>query len=394
MAATSWDKYYEKNRRGEEVLVPFVEVRRGTRKTSFRVNYRQDGVKLRKRIRVTDPKEVAKEAERIIYNAKFGEKATPKSQVRCETLADEIVKLRESKADATYEQIEIFCRLHIKPFLNEHCPYAANLSNAVWLNYKNHLRLKNPHVSLFNHWKFFGMLCRYARQKGILKEIVKLDFDEEKEDFREEGLVISDTDFQKIIAAATSSRAWRDRLILQRLTGQRPGVIRKLRKDQVNLQSGRVIVEKADSKNRRKYDFLMPAPAIEILRQRIELERAKILLGKKKEESPYFFPMETDQSRPMDKHLGGLRSILKKAKVSEAYTPHDIRHTFLTHKFKESKNPALVCYQCDLSLEEAMETYIHFDAEDTRVIAEESAAWATAVLGAYPKVKEATNPKG
>jgi integrase len=347
-----------------------LEVRTGIRKISFRVNYRQHGIKLRQVIDedldLEDWQRASKLAEEMIYKARFGDGPKDKDLTRSEDLCDEIVKLKESKSRATYEQTEIFFRKHIKPYLNDHCPYAADLNATVWLNYKNHIRLQNPKVTLFNHWKFFTMLFKYAHEKGILKAPIKLSYDEEKEDFRATGMVIPDEHLKKMIANANTT--WRDRMILQRFTGQRPGVIRKLRKDQVNLETGHATVQKEDSKNRRKYSFYMPGPCLEILRRRAAGD------------SPYFFPSLKTPTQPMDKHLTGWYGALERAGIREEYTPHDLRHTFLTEKFKKTDNPALVCYQCDLSLEEAMETYIHFDAEDTRVIAEDSSRRALELL--------------
>ncbi|HYF38758.1 MAG TPA: hypothetical protein VD930_03635, partial [Gemmatimonadales bacterium] len=200
-------------------------------------------------------------------------------------LCDELVDLRASKADATYEQTEIFFRKHIKPFLEAHCPDARELRPVLWERYKNAFRLKRPTGRLFNHWKFWTMLFKYAHEKGILDTRFKLPFDEGKEDSRARGQKIPDDDFRRLYLAA--NQTWKDRMVLGRLTGQRPGLIRKLRKDQVDLMTGIVNVQKKDSKNRRGYAFRLPDQALEILRRR------------SKGESPYFFPSEANLERPM-----------------------------------------------------------------------------------------------
>ncbi len=404
----------------------YLQIRDGKLRSSYRVRYRANGVALEKKLDgdFKTWRDAQTVADQLISNARFGEKKKPTSMVKSETLCDEIVKLKEPLDEDTYEQTEIFMRCHLKPFLAGECAYekddgghpcqyrsylddgscefAANLNPTRWLAYKTHLRLHRPTASLFAHWKFWSMLCKYAFEKRILAEKFKLKYNKDKEDSRKLGKLLPPELVQAFIPNAV--RVWKDRTRLGWMTGQRPGVIRKLRKDQVNMETGVCVVEKQDSKTRTLYDFVMPAPAMVILMARLEIPAVK--------DSPYFFPMETDHSRHMDKSLKGWHSAMRNTKASlleaanqlasvgdhegagrrrqiaagidlgqDPYTPHDLRHTYLTHKFKKSSNPALVCYSCDISLEEAMETYVKFGAEDTRGIAEETAADIKALGG-------------
>lgn len=367
----------------------WLEVRRGKFVTSYRVRYRARGVVIEKVLDGDfgdDWKQAEAAGEKLISERRFGAKPKPKSQIMSETLCDEIVALKVSLDGDTHQQTESMMRVHLKPFLRGECAYqddsgtripcphqtylesgsciyASDLNPTSYLAYKTHYRLHRPKGSLFNHWKFWSMLLKYAFDKQILAQRFKLEYDEEREDFRKRGQIIPDDHMKAFVGAANSN--WRDRARLGRLTGQRPGLIRDLRKSQVNLETGICKVDKSDSKNRRGYSFIMPRQAIEILKSRLEIDRVK--------DSPYFFPMETDHSRPMDKHLNGWHEAWARAGHDHGYTPHDLRHTYLTHKFKVSKNHALVCYSCDLSLDEAMATYIHFEADDTRELAEQTA---------------------
>lgn len=346
----------------------YLEVWQGPYRTTYRVNWRSEGHDLRRRLKgdFKTWKDALKEADRLISEARFGKKKPPKAFIRCEELCDEIVKLKESKAPATYQQAEIFFRVHIKPFLNEYCAYAADLNPTVWENYKNALRLKNPTVRLFNHWKYMVMLFKYAFQKGLLDAPVKLAFSEEREDFRERGHVIPLAEIQAILKAA--NRTWRDRITLQWRTGMRPGEVRNLSKDRVRLtEQGAVIsLRREDTKTRLAREFLVTAPdAVAVLRERMEGD------------SPYFFPMETDHTRPMDKHMTGWNTALKKVFDPDekrlpvpAYTPHDIRHTYATAMFQQTKNHIALCYQLGMSLEEAQKTYLHIGLKDTADLAQ------------------------
>jgi integrase len=201
-------------------------------------------------------------------------------------------------------------RKHLKPFLNGICSYSSNCEFSIYLEsgacpvaadlnvthylaYKTHFRKHRPRGALFNHWKYWTMLFTHAFNKGLIKAPVKIEFDEEKEDFRKRGQLIPDALFKAIIVSA--NRTWRHRAVVGRLCGQRPGVVRKLRKDQVDLSTGLMRVEKADSKNRRAYSFYLPPAAVRELQAQAE----------RYPDSPYFFPNELDHSKPMDKHLKG-----------------------------------------------------------------------------------------
>jgi integrase len=349
----------------------YLEIWEGPYRTSYRVNWRGEGHNLRKRLdgEFRTWKDALKLADRLISEARFGKKSGPKNLVRSEDLCDEIVKLKESKAPATYQQTEIFFRVHIKPFLNDHCPYAADLNPTVWLNYKNALRLKNPTVRLFNHWKFFTMLFRYAHEKGILPAPVRLAFSEEREDSRAKGHVIPDEELERLTVAA--SKVWRDRIVVQRRTGMRPGEVRHLRKDRIRVVDGGVVVilHKEDTKTRTAREFMVTAPdAVEVLVRRS-------FTG----DGAYLFPMETDKDRPMDKHLNGWRAALKKAALNPHYTPHDIRHTYASRMFQRTRNHVALCYQLGMSIEEAQRTYIHISLQDTGALADIAAGDAEGI---------------
>lgn len=301
--------------------------------------------------------------------------------VRSEDVCLELVRLRKAKAPATFEQIESMMRVHLIPWLNRNCPYAAGVNSTHWDQYKSDLRLANPDVALFNHWKFFGMFAKACFEKGLVKSKLRLEFDEKREDQRERGQVIPDGELELILEYA--NRTWRDRIRLQRLTGMRPGEVRRLRRDRVDLQTGVVSLRAEDTKTRVARSFTVPVEALEILRARA----ASVAAG-----SEFFFPARGNPTRPMDRSLTGWESAIGAANeairkavegsgiepslIPTSYTPHDIRHTWLTIMFKGTTNPALICYYAGLSIDEAQKTYLHFTAADTVGIANASALFA------------------
>lgn len=348
----------------KEALPPFwLEIRVGPHKSSYRVRFRQGGISVEETLKgdFKSWQEALKAGDLAICRAKVLGKPKPKNLIRCEDLCWKIVDLKKPLADGTYKQAELFYRLHIIPYLNDFCPYATELTAATWLEYKAYKRTNNPKVTLFNHWKFFTMLCVFASKKGILPNKIDLDFDEESEDFREEGLVISDDHFEKMLR--TASPDWHDRLYIGRRTGMRPGEARCLRKDRINLSTGEVRLRKEDTKTRKARSFLITDTLVLTILKRRWLAS----------ETDYFFPSTTLESKPQGPNYRGWERMLRRAEVNPDYTPHDLRHTYLTEMFKTSLPPALLCYQAGLSMEEAQKTYLHFRAEDTRKIADYAA---------------------
>lgn len=347
----------------------WLEMREGKSSTSYRFRYRANGCNIQKTIKGNFSKweDAFKVAEKLIAAARFGERVKPKNFITCAELCDEIVELKKSKARGTYLQAEMFYRVHIKPFLELECPFASDLNASVWMKYRHRYRTKNPGKPLFGHCKFFSQLVRMASLKGLIT-IFKVDYNEAKDDNKQLGQIIPDKHIQAFIENANS--VWRDRVIVQRLTGQRPGVIRQLKKEYVDLDTGIVTIPKEASKNRKTYQFKLPLIALNVLRKRASSE------------SIYFFPNSHDKKKPMDPNINGWHEAWRRAKINKNYTPHDIRHTFLTEKVNEvGTNLPVLCYSCDLSYNMLRKTYLHLKGEDTDQIAIVSNSNAKRIFG-------------
>jgi integrase len=378
----------------------WLEVRHGARKTSYRIKFRADGINLEKTLgEFPDWKKAKREGETLLAEARLKGTPTDPMLVRCEELAAELTEISKSRSEKTYLWTEGTFRLHLTPWLNANCAYAKDLNGTTWLNYRAYLRRNCPTVTLKAHYEIFAKLCRYAREKGIIKSKFKLDYDRERDDFKEDGMVIPDADIVKMLKAepvprtgsgkATYAvelhyfRAWRDRIVLQRATGMRPGEVRNLRKDRVEIRThevkpGRFVtyavirLQKQDTKTRQARTVPVEHHlAVAIIQSRLEGD------------SPWLFPSLKNKAKALDGSTKGWHAILKRAKVNPKYTPHDLRHTYLTHMFKRPGiNHALVCANCGLSLEEAQKTYLHFTEEDIRVVAKDAAVALAFLRGA------------
>lgn len=361
----------------------WLEFRIGKRKRSYRVNYRAEGIYLVDTLKGDygdQWRKAKKDAEDMIARARTSGVAEDPEMVRCEDLLDEMVAIVESKADATYKQKEIMSRVHFKPWLNANCAYAKDLNPTVWDLYRAFKRRQNPTVTLKAHAEVFGGLVAYASRKGVLKRGFAIDYDRERDDFKEDGMVIPKADLVAMLKAKPRPpepgkpypyakavyyfEAWRDRIILQRSTGMRPGEVRLLKKDRVVIVNDRAVIRlrKEDTKTRQARSVPVAHPlAVEVLKRRMEGI------------SSFLFPQREDQTQPMAANLKGWYLILERAQVNMAYTPHDLRHTYLSDMFRNSNNPALICHTCGLSLEEAQKTYLHFSEEDGFLVGTEAA---------------------
>jgi hypothetical protein len=389
-AVDSWEKV------PGEGVPNWLEYRETPEGPFYRIRYRRDGLTLKQvleagpdEVPIRKIKDAIRVGEAVIFKAKYGDGPKRKDLVTVESLCNEIVELKKSKDKSTYEQAEIFYRLHIKPYLagqcvysekGQPCPYPRNLqmgkcvygsdlSSSQWLHYKTHFRLHKPESPLFNHWKFFVTLFKYARERKLIDPHYKLEYNEKKEDRRARGMVLSKADLIKLLDH--SSENWRDRIILGRYTGMRPGEVRELKKEFVDFDTWKVTLPSWFTKTRMDREFVIASQACREL-----LLRRKLKTG----ESPYFFPGTSDPNGPADKTLTRWHALLRRARINPDYTPHDLRHTYLTEMFKTSLNPALICFQAGLSLEEAQETYLHFNADDTGVVAHAAASQSEDVV--------------
>lgn len=419
MSATAWKKITRKatpkeraEGRPEDILLaePWLEIREGKYRTRYRVRFRQHGLNLEQNLEgeFSSWREAEKVGERLIYQRRFGDQPKDPKAERTETTCDRVTALKKppAESEATYQQTEIFMRCHLKPFMRGECAYeepgkpcgrkdlltdppiyVSSLNSTHWLSYRAHFRHHNAGSPLFNHAKFWRMLSKFAFDAELLRKPIKLDYNQKRDDARKKGKIIHNVVFQAFLRHANTN--WRRRSIVQRFSGQRPGLIRKLRKNQVDLETGRCQVQKGDDKNRRPYEFYFDAVALEQLRQQ----------ALRHPNSPYFFPSETDPSQPMATHLNGWHGAWERARdwllteglTKEAqaidlgddpFTPHDLRHTHMSElTMKPGVNHMAECRRRDLSLEMWNDVYAHLDPADLAGLCQGGVPTAAEVIG-------------
>lgn len=368
-----------------------IEVRYGVHKVSYRLNYRKSGVSLRdvikgewkhpKKMTRKDWRALGEAAERMIHEAKYGVSdempaELPSELVRCEDIAQQLIQESETKGQAEKTVIgkKYIFGIHVR-WYNQHCPYAHQLNVSTWPKLKAHLRAKDPELALENHVKYFRMLRKRAFQLGLIKQFFPVEFNLKKEEFRDEGQVISREEEKWILKAA--SQVWRDRSVVQRDTGMRPGEVRQLTKERVTFKviNGRriatIVLREGDTKTRKARSFEVHSTrAVEVLWRRHQQAKGDSL-----------FPMRGNPNRPMEGHLKGWHAALKQADklsrknggsgVNQTLTPHDWRHTYADEMFKKvgPDRWSTLCYQLGMALKTAEKTYIHFVTSDTSGVA-------------------------
>lgn len=351
--------------REDKKPAPWLFVHTRKKGTSYRVDYRKDGVNIQKVIRgdIKTWKDASRLGDRIIYAAKYEPDKKSPDLILCSEIAETIVESKHTKAPATFAQTETFFRVHIIPFLEEHCPYARDLRPETWEKYKRLKRQTNPKIALFNHWKFMNMLRKRVREMGLIPEF-RFDFDEKSEDNRREGLIVSDEDLSKMLTHANSE--WRDKIILGRKTGMRPGEVRCLKFDRVGFERRTICLKPIDTKTREARTFLVESEEVwKILNRRT---KSAAEMG-----TQYLYFSPTNPSNPTWRSTKSWKRLLKRAGVNEEYHPNDLRHSFITEMIRKGMALSSIADYVGNSVLEIERTYKHMQLEDTRLIAQTAA---------------------
>jgi|GEM_PF-4712974 len=316
---------------------------------SYRVRFMENGQALQKVFPATTDAEAIKAGRRLIAAFFTG---TPVSPTTWADLVAELLPVYEKKRRATYVSFEYITRLHLLPFLNEHAPLVSSQNPEVlWIHYK----AEKTGLKLFNHHKHFQRLCTHAFKIGLLKTKPELEFDKAREDVREPGQVVTQTEFDSLVENADP--VWRDRIILGWYTGMRPGEIRCLEKSRVDFEAGVIRLRAEDTKTNTAREFAVHPAAMGVLR-RLGTDSGSL----------YFFPNRKDHGRPISPDSRRWSALVKLCEIERHITPHDLRHTFVTRSLLDNIPPLVLCFAIGMSLQEMQKTYMHMTAEDTRVL--------------------------
>lgn len=292
--------------------------------------------------------------KRDVRIAEFlGEKPRRSSKVfLVEEKYPEFLELKKTKAPNTYYSMEVQWRLHLKPFFGG--MILDEVTESAWLRYVAEKRKLSPERKFFNDRKYLSMFLNWLHRDGLIQKVHKL---EDVDPDVSAGKVYSASEVEELIENAEPTLRLQIKMAVT--MGMRHGEIWSLEWSQIDFKKGTIYLPAEKTKIRKARTFAVSRDCLTDL-------GARHLMS----ESRWVFPHPNDQSKPhgRDGRKNAWDDVRQATGIDGRF--HDLRHTFLTHAFKKSVNPALICEYAGLSLEEATRTYLHFSVDDTRVVAD------------------------
>ena len=262
----------------------------------------------------------------------------------------EFIELKKGKSPRTCESIKNQWDNHLKEYFGG--MLLEDVTETEWMTYVNKKRETLPDRKFFNDRKWLSMFLNWLHRAGLIEKLPKLD-DVDPE--LNAGKVFSKDEIKALLTHSTHDL--RIQIYMAVTMGMRKGEIFSLEWSQVDFAKKTIFLPAAKTKIRKARTFALSPLCFDLLSAR-----------KEGSTSPWVFPSLSSDDKPLGRHGNSTawNTARQKAKVSGRF--HDLRHTFLTHAFKESVNPALICHYAGLSLDEAQRTYLHFTVDDTRLI--------------------------
>jgi integrase len=204
--------------------------------------------------------------------------------------------------------------------------------------------------------------------KGVLLKKPRIwnpdpDKSESEEGEEEGGIVIP----EDVIAAMINSSSGPFGVFIRcaALMGMRSSEITQMRKTRIDFQRNCIRLLPKDVKTGSKTGKgrLIPIHPGALKALKDQYERSG--------DSPYLFPNQRDDDRPMDPTgFYGQWNVLKAEVGMPAITPHDLRHSYATKIFSNPHvNPVLACKALGMTMSTAERVYIHFDETHLQAVA-------------------------
>lgn len=245
-------------------------------------------------------------------------------------------------------------RKHLEPYLYVMLP---DQLTALWWEaiYIPESRLRSgAGRKFFNDRKWLKSFLIQMKHDGVIKQVPNLINPDPPLDA---GKVFTNEEVGLLINC--SSDYLRLAILMASTMGMRRGEIFGLKWDRIDMSKMIISLRAEDTKTRKARSFAMTLG----MHDELNAWRARNASG-------FVFPSRDSIYRPMDKD--GFRTAWDnlKSRFDIAGRFHDLRHTFLTNAFKApGANAALICHYAGLSLEVAVRTYLHFNEEDSRLVA-------------------------
>lgn len=284
----------------------------------------------------------------------FNEKRLANNQsILCGDKFPEFLELKKTKSKGTYASMRNQWDNHLKGFFGH--LLLDEVTESSWLRYVAKKREVSPDRKFFNDRKYLSMFIHWLYRDGLIQKVSKLpDVDPEIAD----GKVYTSEQIKEILGRAPFDLNLQIRMALT--MGMRIGEIMSLEWDQIDFKRRTIYLPASKTKIRKERTFGISDACFDSL-----LVRSLKSAGR----AVFAAPGDPDKCQGRDGNKRMWASCKRLAGIPKEYRFHWLRHTFLTHAFKTSTNPALICEYAGLSLEEASKTYLHFTVEDTRQVA-------------------------
>lgn len=263
----------------------------------------------------------------------------------------DFIKLKEAKSLGTQRVNKDSWNCHLKAGFGH--MLLEDITPDAWLMWVIKERAKIPKRKFATERRVLQNILNWLHSQGRIQRAVKLEHVDPE---ITAGKTYSDDQLKKLLAVSEPKMQLMIRMGCEMM--MRHGEIWSLEWSQIDLNKKLIHLPAYKTKIRRARTFAISKSVLELLMDR----KLEII-------SDWVFPALGDISRCAGKHAANTawKRVKKNSKVSGRF--HDLRHTGLTHAFKKSVNPALICDFAGLSLAEAQQTYLHFTPEDTRLVA-------------------------
>lgn len=271
---------------------------------------------------------------------------------------------------STCTAYDVAYRSLLKPFFGD--KFIEQINDKSWEAFLDETPRE---IILFNARKGLVNFLKYCQEHlEIIRSVPKLKLPPERKQRRigaraAVGLVY---EREQVVMAAMSAGAGSDlrlAILMGYRMGMRIGEICSLRfslgqiDGQYNYCEFRrdgVVIHLNETKTKRDRHFYADPMVARILKHR-----------RRKRASDWVFPQRTNPKRRTSTNAidNYWQSLKRDLEITGRF--HDLRHTFLTWKFREhgaKSNVALICNYAGLSLDEAERTYLHLNEHDTRSI--------------------------
>lgn len=258
-------------------------------------------------------------------------------------------RVRIARPKTLYEYESFGERYYIQFFKNMKM---SAITPEMWIEFLDWVKTRHGSIKIFNIRKYFLVFLNWAKSMRLIREVPFLLNPDQDLDEEPKARVISQEEFDRILAHSGSS-SFRLYLLMARYMGMRPSEITQLKKSRVDISNMVIELRSIDTKTAR--------PRVVPIHQSV-IDDLKLAMTQG--DSEYLFPNQRDSSRPMDR-TGFKKAWARATKTSQVHArPYDLRHTFITRAIMSGVSPSVVAKITGTSARVIEKHYLHVMPKD------------------------------